>query len=58
LILGEVTDREYLTWRAIGGNMPQLNQVFEEMKVKYGDHKFPKKVLKSIEEKAAKVATP
>jgi hypothetical protein len=36
--------------------MPQLNLVFEEMKVKYGDRKIPDKVLTSIEDKAAKAA--
>lgn len=37
--------------------MPRLNRVFEEMKVVYGDRKVPDKVLKSIQEKAAKAAT-
>jgi len=55
-ILGEISEREYLSRRAIGGTMPQLNQVFEEMKVKYGDHRVPEKVLKSIEDKAAKAS--
>ena len=36
-ILGEISKREYLSCRAIGGTMPRLNWVFEEMKVKYGD---------------------
>ena len=36
--------------------MPQLNRVFEEMKVKYRDRKIPEKILKSVEDKAAKVS--
>ena len=36
--------------------MPRLNQVFEEMKVKYGDRRVPEKVLNSIEDKAAKAS--
>ena len=55
-ILGEISEREYLSRRTIGGTMPWLNWVFEEMKVKYGDCKVPEKVLKSIEDKAAKAS--
>jgi len=55
-ILGEISEREYLSRRTIGGTMPWLNWVFEEMKVKYGDHRVPEKVLKSIEDKAAKAS--
>lgn len=58
LVLGELSDREYLTRRAIGGTMPLLNHILEEMKLKYGDCKVPKKVLKSIEDNAAKAAVP
>ena len=36
--------------------MPRLNRVFEEMKVNYGDHRVPEKILKSVEEKAAKTS--
>jgi hypothetical protein len=32
-ILGEISEREYLSHRAIDGLMPRLNRVFEEMKV-------------------------
>jgi hypothetical protein len=55
-ILGEVSEREYLSCRAISGTMPLLNRVFEEMKVKYGDHKIPKKFLKWVEDKATKAS--
>ena len=55
-ILGEISKREYLSHRAIGGTMPQLNQVFEEMKVKYEDRKVPEKILKSVEDKAMKAS--
>lgn len=54
-ILGEVSEREYLSHRAISG-MPRLNRVFEEMKVRYGDRKVPEKILKSVEDKSAKVS--
>ena len=55
-ILGEIFEREYLSRRAIGGTMPRLNRVFEEMKVKYGNCRVPEKVLKSIEDKAVKAS--
>ena len=55
-ILGEISEREYLSRRAIGGTMPRLNRVFEEMKVKYGDRKVPEKILKSVEDKATKAS--
>ena len=45
-ILGEISEREYLSHRAIGGTMPRLNRVFEEMKVKYEDKAA--KALKSV----------
>ena len=37
MIIGEIFDREYLSHCVIGGTMPRLNCVFEEMKVMYGD---------------------
>lgn len=55
-ILGEISEREYLSCHAIGGTMPLLNWVFEEMKVKYEDHRVPKKILKSVEDKAVKAS--
>ena len=55
-ILGEISEREYLSRRAIGCTMPRLNRVFEEMKVKYGDCKVPEKILKSVEDKATKAS--
>jgi hypothetical protein len=55
MIIGEISDKEYLSRHAIGGTMPRLNWVFEEMKVTYGERKIPDKVLKSIEDKVAKV---
>jgi hypothetical protein len=50
MIIGEISNKKYFSHRAIGGTMTQF-QVFEEMKVKYGDRKTPDKVLKSIEDK-------
>ena len=55
-ILREISKREYLSHHAISGTMPRLNRVFEEMKVKYGDHRVPKKILKSVEDKAVKTS--
>lgn len=54
MIIGEISKREYLSCHAIGGTMPRLNLVFEEMTVKYEERKIPEKILKSIEEKVAK----
>jgi hypothetical protein len=34
--------------------MPCLSQVFEEMFIKYGNHKVPSNILKSVEEKASR----
>lgn len=56
MILGEVSEKEYLSHCVIGGTMPRLNRIFEEMKVTYGDHKIPDKVLKFVEAKAVKAA--
>ena len=56
-ILGELSDKEYLARRAIGGTMPHLNHVFEELGMHHVEHKVPVKVLKSIEDKAKKAAT-
>ena len=55
-IIGDIFDREFLTRWAIGGMMPRLNQVFEELGIHHEEHKVPPKVLKSVEEKAKKVA--
>jgi hypothetical protein len=44
-IHGEISE-EYLSRRAIGGTMPRLNRVFEEM--------IPDKIFKYVEEKVAK----
>lgn len=57
MLLGEISDKEYLSRRAIGGTMSRLNRVFEEMKVQYGEWKVPDKVIRSIEAKAAKAAS-
>lgn len=56
-ILGDISEKEYLAHRAIGGNMPRPNRVFEEMDVKYMDHKVPSNILKSIDDKVAKAGT-
>ena len=58
LVLGKISDREYLARRAIGGTMPLLNRILEKLKLKYGDRKVPEKVLMSIEDKAAKAVVP
>ena len=56
LIIGDISEKEYLSHRVIGWTMPRLNWVFEEMEMKYGERKIPEKVLKSIEDKATKAA--
>ena len=38
-----MSEREYLAQVTIGGHVPRLNQVFEELGVKYGDREVPKK---------------
>ena len=50
-IIGDISDREFLTQQDVGGTMPCLNQVFEELGIHHEEHKVPLKVLKSIEEK-------
>lgn len=55
-ILGEMSDKEYLAWRAIRGMMPRLKNVFEELRMHHEEHMVPTKVLKSLEDKAKKAA--
>jgi hypothetical protein len=55
-ILSEMSDKEYLARRAITGTMPHLNRVFDEIGVHHEEHEVPAKVLKSLEDKAKKVA--
>jgi hypothetical protein len=55
-IVGDISDKEFLTWRSILGTLPQLNHVFEELGIHHEEHKVPVKVLKSIEDKARKAA--
>jgi hypothetical protein len=55
-ILGEMSDKEYLT-RALVGTMPRLNRVFEEFRIHHEEHDVPVKVHKSLEDKAKKAAT-
>jgi hypothetical protein len=47
----KITDKEYLAWKAIGGTMPWLNRVLEELGIRHKEHKVPPKVLAMIEEK-------
>jgi hypothetical protein len=51
-----MSDKEYLARRAITGTMPHLNWVFNEIGVHHEEHEVPTKVLKSLEDKAKKVA--
>jgi hypothetical protein len=53
-IVGDISNKEFLTQRAIAGTMPQLNHVFEELGIHHKEHKVPMKVLKSLEDKAKK----
>lgn len=55
-ILSEMSDKEYLARRDIGGMMPHLNGVFEELGMHHEEHTVPPKVLKSLEDKAKKAA--
>jgi hypothetical protein len=55
-IVGDISDKEFLARRAIGGMMPCLNCVFEELGIHHEEHKVPAKVLKSIEDKVKKAA--
>ena len=54
-IVGDITNKEFLAWRAVAGTMPWLNCVFEELGIHHTEHKIPTKVLKSLEEKSKKV---
>lgn len=51
-IVGDITDREVHSQKAKVGTLLRLNRVFEEMKIPYGSHKIPTKVVKSVEKKA------
>ena len=53
-IVGDITNKEFLVWRAVAGTMPWLNCVFEELGIHHTEHKVPAKVLKSMEDKARK----
>ena len=55
-IVGDISDREFLTWRAVGGTMSRLNRVFAELGIHHEEDKVPSKVLKSNEEKAKKAS--
>jgi hypothetical protein len=48
-ILCEMSNKEYLAWRAIRGTMPYLNHVFEELGMHHREHTVPPKVLKSFD---------
>ena len=55
-IVGDISEREFLVRWVIGGTITRLNWVFEELGIHHEEHKVPPKVLKSVEEKAKKVA--
>jgi hypothetical protein len=55
-IIGDISDKEFLVWRAIAGTMPWLNHVFEDLGTHHDEHKVPPKVIKLLEDKAKKAA--
>lgn len=56
LILGEITDREYLARRTSVGSMPRLNRVFEEMGIHYYEREVPAKVREHVKKKVKEKA--
>lgn len=53
-IVGDISDKEYLARRKEAGNMPRLNQVFEEMGIHHSEHTVPSKDLRSVRDKEEK----
>jgi hypothetical protein len=56
LIVGKISDRQYLAWKVDGGSMPLLNKVLEELGIQHEEHVVPPEVLTTIEEKRKKAA--
>jgi hypothetical protein len=57
LIIGKISNREYLAQKIDGGTMPRLNRVLEELGIQHEEHVVPPEVLTTIEEKRKKAAT-
>jgi hypothetical protein len=55
-ILCEMSNKEYLAQRAIGGTMPCLNHVFEELGMHHREQTVPLKVLKSFDKTKKAIA--
>ena len=48
---GKISEREYVSWRAVSDIMPRLNQVFEELGIVYREREVPAEVIASIDKK-------
>ena len=53
-LVGKISEREYMSRRAMAGTMPRLNRVFEELGIIYRERKVPAEVLASIDKKKKK----
>jgi hypothetical protein len=56
LIIGKISDREYLARKVDRGTMPRLNRVLEELGIQHEEHVVPLEVRTTIEEKRKKAA--
>jgi hypothetical protein len=55
LIVRKISHREYLAQKVVGGTMPWLNRVLEELGIHHEEHEVPTEVLTTIEQKRKKV---
>ncbi|XP_066342308.1 uncharacterized protein [Miscanthus floridulus] len=53
-LVGKISEREYMSRRAVAGIMPWLNRVFEELGIVYREREVPTEVIASIDKKKKK----
>ena len=55
-LVGKISEREYMSRRAVFGIMPRLNRVFEELGIVYREREVPAEVIASIDKKKKKTS--
>jgi len=55
-LVGKISEREYMSRRAVSGIMPRLNRVFEELGIVYREREVPAEVTASIDKKKKKTS--
>jgi len=55
-LVGKISEREYVSRRAVSGIMPRLNRVFEELGIVYWEREVPAEVTASIDKKKKKTS--